>query len=309
MPRTVNMALAQLSPRLRETGANIEMMRKVVTEHAEADLVVFPELFLSGYTLANVDELAIHLDGKELKSVADIARGSSTALIFGAAERVSGGVANSAVCVDERGTIAAVYRKAQLYGGDESDAFVAGDELIVVEFCGLEIGLMICFDVEFPEVARSLARAGAEILVTISANMEPFGNDHAVFCSARALENGLPHAYVNQVGPVEDLTFTGGSTVVSPDGETHAQPGSSEEEILSVSLILPARSSLREDYLSKLRSPMPSVRNVPFPCETKGTGVEGVIPRHGSTQAMGRVMSPRVSPETLSRPNSTTEVK
>ncbi len=94
--------------------------------------------------------------------------------------------------MDERGTIAAVYRKVQLFGGDESDAFVAGDELLVVEFCGVKVGLMICFDVEFPEVARSLARAGAELLVTISANMEPFGNDHAVFVSARALENGLP---------------------------------------------------------------------------------------------------------------------
>ena len=102
-----------------------------------------------------------------------------------------------------RGKVSAVYRKVQLYGGDESDAFAAGDELLVVELCGVKIGLMICFDVEFPEVARALARGGAEMLVTISANMEPFGNDHAVFCSARALENGLPHVYVNQVGPWE----------------------------------------------------------------------------------------------------------
>ena len=112
---------------------------------------------------------------------------------------------------------------------------------------------------EFPEVARSLARAGAELLVTISANMEPFGNDHAVFVSARALENGLPYVYVNQVGPVEKLTFVGGSTVVSPDGKIYTQAGSSEEEILSVRL-LPAKSDLREDYLSQLRSPMPSVK-------------------------------------------------
>ena len=125
------------------------------------------------------------------------------------------------------------------------------------------MGLMICFDIEFPEVARSLARAGAEMLVTISANMEPFGNDHAVFVSARALENGLPHVYVNQVGPVEKLTFVGGSAIVSPDGEIYAQAGSSEEEILSVRLLLPTKSNLREDYLSQLRSPMPNVKAVP----------------------------------------------
>jgi predicted amidohydrolase len=128
---------------------------------------------------------------------------------------------------------------------------------------------MICFDIEFPEVARSLGRAGAEMLVTISANMEPFGNDHAVFVSARALENGLPHAYVNQVGPGEkNLTFVGGSTVVSPDGEIYAQGDSSEEELLSVEL-LPAKSNLREDYLSQLRSPMPSAKIVPSGTRTK----------------------------------------
>ena len=58
------------------------------------------------------------------------------------------------------------------------------------------MGPMICFDVEFPEVARTLARRGADVLVTISANMEPLGPDHDTAASARALENGLPHLYV-----------------------------------------------------------------------------------------------------------------
>src|SRR5829696_999957 len=268
MPGVLNVVLAQLSPRLRQTKANIETMGRIVAEHPEADLVVFPELFLSGYTLTDIEGLAVHLDGPELKMIADMARESSTALMFGTPERVSGGIANSAFCMDGEGTIAAVYRKVQLYGGEESDAFVVGDELLVVELCGLKMGIMICFDVEFPEVARSLAQAGAELLVTISANMEPFGNDHAVFVSARALENGLPHVYVNQVGPVEKLTFVGGSTVVSPDGEIYVQAGSSEEEILSVRL-LPAKSDLREDYFSQLRSPMPSVKTVPSGARTK----------------------------------------
>ena len=164
--------------------------------------------------------------------------------------------------LDQHGSTAAVYRKVQLYGGDESDTFVAGDALVVTEVCGLKMGFIICFDVEFPEVARSLARADAELLVTISANMEPSGNNHAVFASARTLENGLPHVYVNQVGSVEDLTFVGRSMVVSPDGEIYAQGGSSEEEILSVKLLLPTKSNLRQDYLSELRSPMPGVKTV-----------------------------------------------
>jgi predicted amidohydrolase len=264
MTKTIRVALAQLSPRLRETEANIETVRRVVAEYPEADLIAFPELFLSGYTVTDIDELAVRLDGPELERLADVAREHATALIVGATEHVSDGVANSAVCVGERGDLVAVYRKVQLYGGDESDAFVAGNELLVVELCGTKVGLMICFDVEFPEVARALARAGAELLVTISANMEPFGNDHAVFASARALENGLPHAYVNQVGPGEKgLIFTGGSTIISPDGEVHAQADSAGETVLNARLSLPMKSSVREDYLSQLRFPMPQVRNVP----------------------------------------------
>ena len=168
MTKMVRIALAQLSPGLRETEANIDTVRRVVAEHPEADLIVFPELFLSGYTVTDVDELAVRLDDPELESLADVAREHSTALIVGAAERVSDGVANSAICVDERGDFVAVYRKVQVYGGDESDAFVAGDELLVAELCGVKVGLMICFDVEFPEVARALARAGAELPPTWS---------------------------------------------------------------------------------------------------------------------------------------------
>ena len=262
--KMVNIALAQLSPRLRDTEANVETVRSVVAERPEADLIVFPELFLSGYTVADIGELAILPSGPELKILADVAQENSTALIVGAAERVNDGVANSAFCVDERGNIAAVYRKIQLYGGDESDAFVAGDELLIVELCGLKVGLMTCFDMEFPEVARALAQAGAELLVTISANMEPFGNDHAVFASARALENGLPHAYVNQVGPGEKgLLFTGVSSIISPDGEVRAQAGSSGETVVNAMLSLPMKSSVREDYLNQLRSPLPEVRNLP----------------------------------------------
>jgi len=263
MPGTLSVALAQLSPRLRGTQENTETMCRVVARNAGADVVVFPELYLSGYTVKDVEELAIRGDGPEVRAVADIARKHSTALVFGVPERVGSGVANSTFCVDERGALAAVYRKVQIYGGEESEAFVVGDELIVVELCGIRTGLMICFDVEFPEVARSLALAGAELLLTISANMEPFANDHAVFAAARALENGLPHAYVNQVGPGEGgLIFTGGSTIVSPDGEVLARAGSAEEATIGARLGLPAKSALREDYLGALRFPMPGVKTV-----------------------------------------------
>jgi predicted amidohydrolase len=84
---------------------------------------------------------------------------------------------------------------------------------------------MICFDVEFPEVARTLARRGADMLVTISANMEPFGPDHDTAARAQALENGLPHLYVNLVGEVDPNRFTGNSQVVDLEGRVLLRAG------------------------------------------------------------------------------------
>ena len=258
---TVKVALAQLRPELRDTAQNLRTLQEVVAEHGDADVVVFPELFLSCYTVESPEELALDLDGPEVGEIARAARESSTAVIFGAPERVVGGVANSAVCVDRRGDVVGSYRKTHLFG-DERGAFVAGDELLVADVDGLRVGLMVCFDVEFPEVARSLAQAGADLLVTISANMDPFGRDHEVFSTARALENGLPHLYVNQVGAGEKFTFSGGTMTVSADGDHLVAAGPSEEGVIELGLDLSARDStrpedLRPDYLGQLRPELP----------------------------------------------------
>ena len=255
--------LAQLTPKLRDPEANVEMARGILSRHAGADLVVFPELFLGGYTTAGVEDLALGLDGPEVEEMMRLAGENDAAVVFGLHERVPGGVANSAVCVDRRGNVAGVYRKTHLFG-EERGVFVAGDELLVVDLDGTRLGLMICFDVEFPEVARSLALAGADILVTVSANMDPFGRDHDVFATARALENGLPHLYVNQIGEGEAFTFAGGTMAVSADGDRLAEAGGSQGDIL-VSLDPSARNEdrpedLRPRYLEEMRGMLPVVR-------------------------------------------------
>jgi predicted amidohydrolase len=252
MTQTLKVVLAQLSPRLRRTNDNVQTMIKTIDEHPEADLVLFPELFMSGYTTTGVEGLAVDPDGPEVARVARAARGNSTAVVFGAPERFGGGYANSAIYIDANGTVAGIYRKAFLFGS-EREAYVPGDELLVVDLGGPKAGLMICFDVEFPEVARALAQAGADLLLTISANMDPFGRDHHVFCTSRALENGLPHAYVNQIGTGEEFTFVGGTMALSSDGDILVETGSAAEEVLELELELPGKSGLRPDYLGQLR--------------------------------------------------------
>ncbi len=256
----LTVALAQLNPKLRDVGGNLETVEQILTRGTDLDLAVFPELFLGGYTTRGVDDLALDLEGPEVARMSRLARENGTAAIFGLHERIRSGVANSAVCLDRRGNLSGSYRKTHLFG-DEREAFVAGDEFAIFTLDGIETGVMICFDVEFPEVARSLATAGADLLVTISANMNPFGRDHAVFTTARALENGLPHLYVNQIGKGEAFTFAGGTTAVSADGERLAAAGVTEDV---VELYLdPSASSeekpkhLKPDYLKESRGPLP----------------------------------------------------
>ncbi|HST43461.1 MAG TPA: nitrilase-related carbon-nitrogen hydrolase, partial [Conexibacter sp.] len=114
--------------------------------------------------------------------------------------------------------------KTHLFGA-EAEAFAAGDELLVVELAGRRVAPLVCFDVEFPEPARALARAGAELLATLSANMEPYGPDHALAARARALDNRLPHVYVNRVGGEGGHRFVGGSAAIGADGAALAELG------------------------------------------------------------------------------------
>lgn len=249
------MVLAQLEPRPRDVPANVARASELLAASAGAGLVVLPELFLCGYELRDVGPLALDLHGAEVGRLREAARAAGTALVVGAAERVGGGVANSALCIDGTGELAGVYRKTHLFGA-EHDAYVPGDGLGTVALAGRTVGPMICFDMEFPEVARSLARRGADLLVTISANSPPFELDHDLFARTRALENGLPHVYVNRVGEEDGLSFSGGSLAVDPDAAVLASAGADGEQVLEADVGAPGRRDARTRYLELLRDPL-----------------------------------------------------
>jgi predicted amidohydrolase len=248
----MHVTLAQLAPRPRDVRANVARAREVIAANAATDLVVLPELFLPGYELEDVEPLAVELDGPELTELREAARDAGIGAVVGLAERMDGGVANSAVCIDAAGEVAAVYRKTHPFGAERS-AYVAGEELVTVELGGRVLGLMICFDMEFPEVARALAERGADLLVTISANSPPFELDHDVFARARALENGLPHVYVNRVGEEDGLRFSGGSLALDPDARVLAEAGPEEERVVSAEIGPPGRRDPRTRYRELLR--------------------------------------------------------
>ena len=249
--------LAQLESVRGDPGANAERAVAALDEQRGVEFALFPELFLSAYDLDALDATAVSADGQELAAVAAAAARARTAVVIGFAERLpSGEVANSAACIDRDGTVAAVYRKTLLFG-HEREVFRPGLELRLVPLAARAVAPIICFDVEFPEPARALAVAGAELLVTVSANMDPYRDEHELATRARALENRLPHLYVNAVGTIGNNRFVGFSRSVGPSGEVLAQAGG-EEELLVVPVGEP-RAAAEVDYLRQLPKSPPVV--------------------------------------------------
>lgn len=247
--------LAQLSnAQGDDVEDDVRRVSETLTHHPEVDLAVFPELFLGGYALDRVHVNAQPLDAPELRRIGEAAATAQTAVIIGFPECVGNRVANAAACFCERGQLRTVYRKIQLFG-NEVDFFSPGDTLTVTCLAGRRVGVLICFDAEFPELARSLAVAGTDLLVTISANMAPYYMDHRLISRARAIDNRLPHIYVNSVGVSGGHQFVGGSRIITSDGSVTAE-ADSDAEIILTGDIQPAQrpSDISLDYLALLPS-------------------------------------------------------
>lgn len=277
MTHVVRVLLAQLAPATHDVRANVATAGALLDEHPQADLAVFPELYAQSYALRGIVPLDAgprerderhELDERHgpLEPLLEAARRNATAVIVGAAERTGTGMVNAAVCVDERGEIVARYHKVHLFGA-EPRFFEPGAEYVVVGFAGVVVGVLLCYDVEFPEAARALADAGAGLLVTLSANMDPYAEDHALFVRVRALENGLPHVYVNCVGEEGRLRFCGRSSVVDAAGGLVAELPAyrAEVRVVEVPLGPAARDGASPDYLADRRPGVPVRMHGPRP--------------------------------------------
>ena len=252
-------ALLQALPKSGDKQANLGTIDRYASVAAAtgAEFVCFPELFLTGYNLgAALRDLAEPVNGPSVCQMTYIARRHGVGLIVGMPERDGDRVFNSAVAVDRGGRLAGVCRKLQLFGTVEPEIFTPGESLTIVTMGQRRIGLIICFDVEFPELSRALARNGAEIICAPTANMHPYFEVPTTLVRARALENGIPFVYANLCGSEGDLTYTGLSGIVGFDGLDRARAGMVGEGFLHASfdnLAGPAGHPLRSTQLRDLR--------------------------------------------------------
>ncbi|MFI7614758.1 carbon-nitrogen hydrolase family protein [Nonomuraea terrae] len=224
-------ALCQI-PVSTDPSVNLKRARQALARAEGAHLAVFPEATLTRYG-RRITSLAEPLDGPFVSGLAEAAREHGVSVIAGVFEPGDDRVHNTAVVIDAQGAVTAAYRKIHLFdsfGAKESDLVAPGAEPVVAEVAGVRVGLITCYDVRFPELARALVDRGAEMFAVIAAwGSGPLKEDHWVtLVRARALENTMWTAAVGQApnpGESSDGYGVGRSMLVDPLGVVRADLG------------------------------------------------------------------------------------
>lgn len=226
-------AALQMQPVSGDVTANLAKLERAAETASVmgARLLVAPELALTGYALgARFATIAEPADGPMVLAVSAMAARHGLAIAVGFPERAGDAVYNSAILAQPDGTRHA-YRKCHLYGPKEKAAFVpSSDPPAVFPVGGLKVGMLICYDVEFPEMVRGLALAGADLVVVPTAL--PAGPSarqvSRIIVPARAMENQVFIAYADLCGVENGASYEGRSVIAAPDGEHLASAGQEE---------------------------------------------------------------------------------
>lgn len=259
--RMVRLALVQCDSVPLDVDGNVERGRSWIARAAAegADLVVFPEMFTSGYDLGslpdNLDQVAEALDGPTIRTLGATAREHRVNVIAPVPTRTSipGVFENTAVILDRAGEVAGTYAKSHLFEG-ERGLFRPGSEFPVFTLDFGRVGLMICYDAGFPEVARQLAFGGAELLVAPAAFRSHDKYMWDIYFGSRALENACFVAATNRVGTDGGVTFFGNNQLRAPDGSVTIDGPIGIEDMQLADIDL--------DEVAKARQVIPYLRDI-----------------------------------------------
>jgi predicted amidohydrolase len=270
----MRVALCQL-PVSSVPSANLARVEAAVATAAGqgAQLAVFPEGMQARFS-ADLRAAAQPLDGPFCAGLAQAARRAGVGIVAGVFEPAGDGrVFNTTVAYDTDGRLAAAYRKIHLFdalGQRESDSVAPGSEPVLADLAGLRVGFLTCYDVRFPELARTLAADGADLLVLPAAWAAGlFKEEHWVtLVRARAIENTIWVAAAGQVPdpaekPTAAPTGIGRSMLVDPLGTARMDLGSAEAVMVGdvdpamtaqVRSVLPSLSNRRDDVFGAPRA-------------------------------------------------------
>jgi predicted amidohydrolase len=256
-------AVCQFEPVFLDKHSNLEKMEALaqqsVTEGAQ--LIIYPECCVTGY--------AVGEQAHEMVKQAEVVKGSNKGssilrleklskelnlqLIFGIPELTSGSIYNSAVHIIPENGVVSSYHKMHMWD-TEGKVFKTGEEFGMDPGPVGSLGFLVCYDLEFPEVARILSLKGAQLLVVSTANMRPWEESQRVYARARAMENCVYVAVANCIGKSGSTEFFGGSIIVDPYGNVLTEAGTTEAVLVAeINLELIDQARRENDYFNKRR--------------------------------------------------------
>jgi predicted amidohydrolase len=251
----------QFAPERGRPEANAARMEEALRSTA-ADLLVCPELATTGYLYLDREELYRVAEpvpsGPSVVRLAAAARETGRAIVFGIAERAGEKIYNSAVAIQPGGPVVC-YRKAHLFDTETEVFDRAGASPRHARVAGADVGIMVCFDWRFPEMARLLALEGADLIAHPANLVHPYCQDAMI---TRSLENRVFTITASRTGAERlgsvSLAFAGRSQIVSPRGERLAAAGPDEECVrtaeIDVALARDKRVTARNDLFADRRA-------------------------------------------------------
>lgn len=217
----------------RNGRAILERIR--IAAESGCDVAVFPEMSDTGYHMPTIVKTAAPWEGGVYADIAGAAAERKITVIAGLSEKVGEDIFNSLAVIDPDGQLVAKYRKIHLITAEpvcEQNFIRPGDAVTVCAVAGFRVGLMTCYDIRFPELARKLALAGAEVLVVPAAFPLPRIGHWEILASARAIENQVYLAAVNRIGDDCGLTFGGSSRLLDPLGTILGSASTVDESLI-----------------------------------------------------------------------------
>lgn len=215
----------QFLPSHGDVKANLEFIENAL-HRVESDLIVLPEMALTGYmftTRAELEKVSEPVPGPSTERLERLCRREHVTMVCGMAEQCGARLYNSAVVIGPEGLMG-TYRKSHLFT-DEKDLFEKGDSgFLLFQVAGARVGVIVCFDWIFPESARTLALMGADIIAHSANLVLPYAQSAAV---TRCIENRVFWILANRTGEESAgdrrMLFTGRSRMVAPDGTVIVQ--------------------------------------------------------------------------------------
>ena len=248
----MKIAVAQISCSIGDPGANLLKVRdfSARAKQADADLIVFPEMIDTGYSMPVIQANAASWTDGFVPELQEIARKLSIAIVSGLSERDGASIYNSQIFVDQQGNIISKYRKTHLFAVapiEEHKCFSPGDAFTSFAFAGLRFGFSICYDLRFPEMYRKLViEQNANALIVSSAWPFPRVEHFRTLAMARAIENQSYVIAANRVGTDDGVSFCGTSAIIDPGGIIIASASPDREELIQAELSQELVRSIRD---------------------------------------------------------------